>query len=167
MYDINDIVVYRRSVCRVVGRHEDASSGEQCYLLVPYANKDNSVIMQVPVANRGGHLRNLMTREQVEQLIAETPEINVLESKPANMKSLYATLLKGDDIADLVRIIKTSYARNQKRYENHKRAAAVDSEYLERAEKYLFTELSVVLGMGYDESRDYFNSEVEKASQKN
>ena len=164
MYKINDIVVYRRDVCKVVGKHRSDFTGEQCYILVPYMQQDGSVRMQVPVANKGGHLRDLITPEEIDQLIKDTPDIEMLVNKPANMKSQYAALLKGDEISDLIRIIKTSYSRNQARLEQHKKLASIDDEYLRKAEQYLYAELSVSLGMSFDESKTWFEEEVSKAA---
>lgn len=164
MFKINDIVVYRRIVCRIVGKHRSDFTKEMCYILVPYNTEEGSTRMQVPVSNKAGHLRALLTMEEVEELIASTAHIDLLENKPANMKSQYANLLKTDDVHDLISIIKTSYSRNQARIENHKKTASVDDEYLQKAENYLFNELSVVLGMSYDDAKEYFNSRIEQAS---
>ena len=138
MYKINDVVVYKRDVCRVVGREKSGFTGEKCYILVPYHNTDGSTRMQVPVSNKAGHLRDLITKEQLLELIKETPELELLTNKPANMKSQYANLLKTNEITDLIRIIKTSYERNRIRMEQHKKAASVDDEYLQKAEGYLY-----------------------------
>ena len=164
MYKINDIVVYRRDVCKVVGKHRSDLTGEMCYILVPYDQQDGSVRMQVPVSNRGGHLRNLITREEIDRLIAEAPDIQQLENKPANMKSQYASLLKTDNLTDLICIIKTSYNRNRLRREQNKKMASVDDEYLQKAEKYLYAEIAVALGLSYDESKEFFENEVKKIS---
>ena len=141
MYKINDVVVYKRDVCRVVGREKSGFTGEKCYILVPYHNTDGSTRME---------------------LIKETPELELLTNKPANMKSQYANLLKTNEITDLIRIIKTSYERNRIRMEQHKKAASVDDEYLQKAEGYLYNELSVVLGMSFEEAKEYFTEEVSK-----
>ena len=69
MYKVNDIVVYRRDVCKVVGKHRSDFIGEMCYDLVPYRNQDGSVKMQVPISNKAGNLRDLITEEQIQQLI--------------------------------------------------------------------------------------------------
>ena len=165
MYKANDVVVYRRDVCKVIGRKRSDFTGEPCYILVPYGKADGTVRMQVPVANKAGNLRSLITLTELETLMRETPDIELLDNKPANMKSQYATLLKGNDIHDLIRIVKTSYARNKERLDQNKKIASVDNEYLQKAEKYLFDELSVVLGMNYEEAREYFLDGVRKASE--
>lgn len=165
MYKINDVVVYRRDVCRVVGKEKSGFTGEKCYVLVPFHDTDGSTRMQVPVSNKAGHLRDLISKEDVYELIQESPTIEMLENKPANMKSQYANLLKTDSIRDLISIIKTSYERNRVRAEQHKKAAAVDEEYLQKAEKYLFDEIAVVMNMSYEEAKDFFIEEMAKVTQ--
>ena len=32
MYKINDVVIYKRDVCRVVGREKSGFTGEKCYI---------------------------------------------------------------------------------------------------------------------------------------
>ena len=154
MYKINDVVVYRRDVCRVVGKEKSGFTGEKCYVLVPYNNTDGSTRMQVPVSNKAGHLRDLITKEEIYDLIRETPEIETLENKPANMKSQYANLLKTDSIRE----------RNRMRIEQHKKAAAVDEEYLQKAEQYLFEEIAVVLNVTFEEAKAFFVEEMSKVS---
>lgn len=156
MYKINDVVVFRRNVCKVVGREVSDMTGEDCYVLEPYHKVEGSMVMKVPVANKAGNLRNVMTKEEVDSLIREFPLIKALADKPANMKSQYVALLKSNKLEDLLCIMKTSLARNKTRIENKKKAAAIDGEYLLKAEKYLFDEISVALGLSYDESKDYF-----------
>ncbi len=160
MYNVDDIVVFRRDVCRVKGRKKSDFTGEMCYILVPYNSTDDSVTMQVPVSNKAGHLRDLVTKEQIEELIRNAPAIETLESKPANMKSQYAALMKGDSLEELICIIKTSYLRNDERMRNHKKLASIDAEYLEKAENFLYSELSVALQMSYEESKAYFEKAV-------
>lgn len=162
MYKINDVVMYKRDVCRVVGKEKSGFTGEKCYILVPYHSTDASTRMQVPVSNKAGHLRDLITKEEISELIQQTPDIETLENKPANMKSQYLNLLKTDSVKDLVCIIKTSYERNRARIEANKKVASVDDEYLQKAENYLFNEMSVALDMTFDEAKSYFTEEVNK-----
>ncbi|MBQ7994433.1 MAG: hypothetical protein IJ252_15555 [Solobacterium sp.] len=162
MYKVNDIVVYRRDVCKIVGKHRSDFTGEMCYDLVPYLKQDGSVKMQVPVSNKAGNLRDLITEDEIRELIISAPDIQTLENKPANMKSQYAALLKGNNIQDLICIIKTSYGRNKARMEQHKKLASIDDEYLQKAENYLYQEISVALGKTYEEAKAYFEDEVAK-----
>ena len=136
-----------------------------CYDLVPYLKQDGSVKMQVPVSNKAGNLRDLITEDEIRELIISAPDIQTLENKPANMKSQYAALLKGNNIQDLICIIKTSYGRNKARMEQHKKLASIDDEYLQKAENYLYQEISVALGKTYEEAKAYFEDEVAKLAE--
>ena len=80
MYNIDDIVVYRRDVCRVVGKQKSSFTGEMCYVLVPYGAVDNSVTMQVPVSNKGGHLRDVVSKERIDELCRSASCMETLES---------------------------------------------------------------------------------------
>ncbi len=162
MYQINDVVVYRRDVCRIVDTEKSEMTGEDCFVLEPYEARNGLRRMQVPVTNRGGHLRRLSTKEEIRELIERIPSLEMLENKPANMKSQYVALLKSDELDDLIRIIKTSYYRNKERMDNHKKLASIDGEYLQKAEKYLFSEFAVALGKSYDECKEDFITEIRK-----
>lgn len=164
MYKINDVLVYKRDVCKVVGKQKSPLNGEMCYVLVPYYQADGSIRMQVPVSNKSGNIRDVLTKKEIDKLIKETPDIESLPSKPANMKSQYTTLLKGNEITDLICIMKTSYGRNKVRQDQNKKVASVDDEYLKKAEKYLFEEMAVSLGKTVDDARKYFEKAVAKAA---
>lgn len=166
MYQLNDVVVYRRNVCRVIGNTKSKQNGEDCYLLVPYYSSDHSTRMIVPVSNKGGHLRPLVSREEVHRLLDQMDTMECLENKPANMKSQYASLLKGDAIEDLICIIKTSFLRNKERERTHKKLASIDGEYLEKAEKYLFSEISVSLNISYEDTKNYFSEKMNQIAER-
>ena len=68
--------------------------------------------------------------------------------------------MKTNKHEDLIRIIKTTYLRNQKRLEEGKKILDKDSNYFEKAEKYLYNELSISLGMNYDECKQYVISKL-------
>ncbi len=162
MYDIDDLVIYRRDVCRVIGTAKSPSTGEECYILTPYETVDGSVRMTVPVANRGGHIRDVITPDEAQALMDRIGTIEPLVDKPANMKSQYVAMLKGDEIEDLIRVIKTACMRNRVRMDNHKKLAAIDGEYLGRAQDYLLKELSVTYGKCYEEVKEDFVANLRK-----
>ncbi len=64
MYKVDDVVVFRRNVCRVVGREISDMTGEDCYVLEPYHRVEGSMVMKVPVSNKAGHLRDVMSKDE-------------------------------------------------------------------------------------------------------
>ena len=69
MYKVDDVVVFRRNVCRVVGREISDMTGEDCYVLEPYHRVEGSMVMKVPVSNKAGHLRDVMSKNEIDALI--------------------------------------------------------------------------------------------------
>lgn len=164
MYKRGDLVVYRREVCRVVRLAKSDFTKEKCYILVPFDNPDGSVKMQVPVSNKAGHLRDILSREEIENLIDEVMHSDSMKTKSSNLKSQYSNLLNSDSLEDLICIIKTSYQRSQERIAANKKTASVDDEYLHKAERYLFNEIAASLSISYEEAEQFFKERVNKAS---
>lgn len=79
----------------------------------------------------------------------------------------YKELLKSNNLLDLVKIIKTSYLRNKKRLDNNKKVGEKDQNYFELAEKYLYTEFSIVLNLTYNDTKKYIIDEIAKLDTKN
>ena len=56
---------------------------------------------------------------------------------------------------DLIKIIKTTYLRNEDRINNKKKISEIDNEYFNKAESYLYNEFSVVLNLSFSETKEY------------
>ena len=54
-----------------------------------------------------------------------------------------------------------TYLRNKYRLENKKRKNLRDSEYMEKAEKLLYTEIGVVLNLTFEETKNFIINKVE------
>lgn len=160
MYKINDIVVYRKDVCRIKDIRRNALSGESYYIMVPI--DDDSLIIDVPTENRLGLIRNVINREDANKLIDSIPTIGVIDINDKNIENEYRKLLSEDSLENLVKIIKTAYLRNNERLLNKKKISEKDDNYLKKAEKKLYNELAISLGMGYDEAREYIIEHVQK-----
>ena len=61
---------------------------------------------------------------------------------------------------DLIKIIKTSYLRNEDRANNNKKLSDKDSRFFEQPEKHLYNELSISLGMTFDETKEYIINKI-------
>ena len=157
MYNINDYVVYRKNVCKVK-EIKRKDNDNKYYILVPI--NDESLKIEVPVSNNKSILRELIKKEEIDKLINEIPNINPLKDDDKMLESEYKNLLKSGTHEDLVKIIKTTYLRNKEREDNKKKISDKDKSYFEQAENYLYTELSVVLGMNFDETKKYIEEKV-------
>lgn len=159
MYKAKDFLVYKRDVCKVIGIKKDKTNGLNYYVLVPI--DDDSLIIDVPTDNRMGFIRNILSQEEAEKLIEKIPSIEPLKNiDDKYIEKIYKDLLYNGNHEDLIKIIKTSYLRNENRANSKKKLSDKDIKYFEQAEKYLYNELSVSLGMTFEETKAYIIRKV-------
>lgn len=158
MYKVGEIIVYQKDVCKIKEIKENHIQGKSYYVLIPI--DDDSLKIDVPTENN--MIRNIISKEEAEALIQKIPDIDILNINEKNMENEYKKLLEGNCLEDLVTIIKTTYLRNQERLQNKKKISEKDESYFEKAERRLYNELSVSLGMSYHETKEYITNSVQK-----
>lgn len=159
MKNIGDYVVYRKEVCKVVEIKEKFLKDMDYYRLVPIS--DETLHLDVPVSNEK-LLRDLITKDQVEELIKKIPDIKLIESEDKNLENEYKALINSGNIEDYIKIIKTTYTRNKERLENKRKISDKDNHYFNLAEKYLYNEFSIVLNKSFEETKQYVIDNVTK-----
>ena len=157
MFKVGEYLVYRKNVCQVKEIKE--KEGVKYYQLVPI--DDDSLKIEIPVDNKDNVLRKLISREEVDTLIAEMPTIEVIDCSDRMIELEYRNLLSSGNKEDIIKVIKTAYLRNKARLENKKKISEKDSNYLEKAEKLLYSEFSVVLNLSIEATREYILNKVE------
>jgi len=153
MFNVNDYVVYKRDVCKVMEIKKNNLNNEDYYLLVPI--DDQSLKIEIPVTNRSGFLRKLITKEEVEKFISIIPSIGIIESNDKQIENEYKRLKASNNHEDLIKIIKTTYFRNKERLDNNKKIGDRDEIYFNKAERYLYNEFRIVLGLSYEDTKKY------------
>lgn len=160
MFKIGDYVVYRKDICQIKELIENYFNNEDYYALQSIS--DHSLKINIPVAKSDSLLRNLITKEEVNDIIKEIPEIDTIDSNEKFIEQEYKELMNSGTHRDLIKIIKTTYLRNKERLESKKRVAEIDSTYFELAEKYLYNEFSIVLDLSFDDTKKYIIEQVEQ-----
>lgn len=160
MFNAGDIIVYKKDVVKIIGMKVNGLNNIKYYVLVPI--NDDSLKIDVPVDNRLGYLRPLISKKDVEDLIKKIPEISIVETSNKLIENDYRILLNDGSHESLIKIIKTAYLRNKERLDNNKKIGDKDNHYFLLAEKYLYTEISLVMNISFDEAREYVINEVEK-----
>lgn len=149
-----DYIVYRKETCKIIEKEDGY------YRLVPV--NDTSIKYKVPVDSN--FLKKVITKEEIDRLLLEIPEINTIDLGEKQIEQEYKDLMKSGTHEDLVKIIKTSYLRNQIRILNNKRISEIDDEYFRRAEKYLYEEIGVVLNLSFENTKEYIINKLKKAN---
>ena len=159
MYKANDYLVYKKDVCKVREVKKNKINGNDYYILIPI--DDDSLIIDVPTDNRMGFIRDIISKEEAEKLIKRIPEIEPLKNiDDKNIEKTYKDLIYNGNLEDLIKIIKTSYLRNEDRANSKKKLSDKDTKFFEQAERYLYNELSISLGMTFDETKEYIIKKV-------
>jgi len=151
MYKVNDKLIYKKDVCVVEEIKEKYMRDTDYYVLSPIT--DSSLKIQIPT--NSSSLRNLITKEQVEEIINNIPNIEIIKSESKTLEQDYKLLMQKGTHEDLIKIIKTTYLRNKERIDNNKKTTDKDNYYFNQAELYLYNEFSVVLNLSYDETKQY------------
>ena len=129
------------------------------YILKPQYISASTVY--VPVENAAS-LREVLTREQAEQLVSEIPDISPLKIPNEKMvEQEYRSCMRSNDSTEWIRVIKTIYVRRQKRLQAGRKATAVDGRYFKMAEDSLYGELAVALGVERNQVCAYITDKLQ------
>lgn len=151
MFKVGDYVVYNNSVCKIIEIRKKRYNNLDYYFM--HSIDDNSLNIEIPINNK--LIRKVITKEQALELINKIPSINTLEDSGKMMENSYKLWMKGNQMEDLIKIIKTTYLRNDYRIKNGKRVSEKDSIYFNMAEKRLYNELSISLNLSFNETKEY------------
>lgn len=159
MFKIDSKVVYKRNVCVVKDIKFNKFSNKECYELVPI--DDESLKITVPVDLGDVEIRGIISKEEVEKIISSIPSIDAISSiNDKNIEQEYKKCLDEPNHANLIKVIKTTYLRNKIRIDSKKKISDKDDMYFKMAEKLLYTEFSLALGMSFDDTKEYVVSKV-------
>ena len=128
------------------------------YILKPL--DDPSLKMKIPTYSKV--LRDLIKKEDINKLLKSIPAINTIDSRNRLIENAYKELMKRGTYEDLITVIKTTYLRNLNRKNNNKKISDKDNSYFLQAEKYLYTELGVVLNLDFESTKKYVIDTVSK-----
>ena len=158
MYKIGDYVINKKDVCKIVDIKEKYMKDKDYYILESI--NDKSLKLKVPVDSK--YIREVISIDEVNNIINNIMNVECLDIGDKNIESIYKELLSNPTHENLIKIIKTAYLRNKNRVDAKRKISDKDKNYFEQAEKYLYTEFSVVLGKSFSETKKYVINEVEK-----
>lgn len=166
MFKVDEYVVYKKNVCRVKEIRTKYFDNTDYYILCPL--EDSSLTISLPITTDPKDLRKVMSKEEVETLINKISGINEIDNVNERfIHNEYKELIKSGNHEDLIRIIKTAYLRNDVKINNGKKTGATDENYLKLAEQALYNEISIILGLSYNETKKYVQKKVEEFDKNN
>ena len=157
MFKIGDYVIYKREVCKISDIKNNKFTNLECYVLNPIS--DDSLKINVPINNKED-LRSIMTKEEINKLIQEIPKIEPIKIDSHSIDHVYKDLFHSKKHEDLIKIIKTTYLKNEERTKENRSIGQKDKEYFDKAEKYLYNEIAVALNISFDDAKEYVIKKV-------
>ncbi len=164
MFKIGDYVAhYKAGVCEVtnIGKLDMSCSdkNKEYYTLKPLY--DQAGTLYTPVSNEKNQIREVLKEDEAKNLIEEIPQIDIIGVADEKRREVfYKEALLKNDCKEWIAIIKTSYLRKMKRLASGKKSINVDEKYLAIAEKFLYGELAVALGMKKEEVKNYIAKQI-------
>jgi len=168
MFQPGDLIVYGTTgVCRVEGVTRPHESGpdrnKQYYQLNPL-HQDG--VIYTPVDNPKVAIRPVISREEAEALIDLIPTLTAEAYHASSLQALaqhYQSAVRSHNCRELIELMMSIYAK-QKEAESHKRRLGMlDERYMKQAERLLHGELSVALGIPFEEVPAYIARRVKAA----
>ncbi len=158
MFKSGEHVIYKHDVCFIKDIKE--IRGQKFYVLGPI--EDESLTINISFEKATGLIRSIMSKKEVEEIIASIPEVEeIVVDNDKQIEQEYRRLLNNGLQQDLLRIIKTTYLRNENRLKANKKIGEKDNNYFKMAEKLLYNEFSKALNMPYDDVKEYVINKVE------
>ena len=165
MFSEGDYVVYgTNGVCKVEKittlDFRDVEKDRKYYALCPVGSNGK---LYVPVDSENASLRNMITRQEAQELLEKLPRIEPITIENEKLlEEMYKKCLRCYDCTEWVRLIKCIYARKQKRLQSGKKITSTDEKYMHLAEEALYSELGIALGIPRDQVLEYILEKMGK-----
>lgn len=166
LFRAGDYVIYgNEGVCEVAGvSHQNfGGESEEYYELVPKYRENTSVLIPVKNEKLTKKMLPLLSREEVEKLVASIPDIGPQWIDNDNQrKERYKQMLSSGDRRDLVCILKTLYIHKIECVDRGRKLHAADEKFFAEASEKLNCEVATVFGITPEDAERYIVDSVKK-----
>lgn len=166
MYEVGEMVFYGgEGVCCVeaVGPLEmSGASREKSYYTLSPLYRSGKVYTPV---DREEAMRPVLSRQEAEHLVRAIPAMAAEDCSRMSLRALgehYRGLIHTSSCENMVRVIKSAYAKGRSRRSRGAAPSQMDARYLKRAEELLYGELAVALDIPRERVPDYIAAAAEE-----
>lgn len=165
MFEIGEYIMYGKSgVCKldcVCRSPFDEKDTRTYYKLEPIFGTPS--VIYTPVDNDKVAWRSLMKKEEAMELIERMPNIDALTvENEKQRRETYKSAVSELKPEGFVSIIKTVYDRRRTFETMRRHITEVDSEYESFSKRALYAELSIVLGVPFDDVESYIAKKIDE-----
>ncbi|HBQ27188.1 MAG TPA: transcriptional regulator [Syntrophomonas sp.] len=157
MFKVNDYIIYGSTgVCQITDiTTEEYGNGKIQYYVLKPVYQDN-LIIKFPVKGESVLMRPIITRDEVDSLIAGMPEIETIWIEDMReRRNMYQAALKSGNTDEMAKIIKSIYLEREARNSSGKKLSMTDENMMNAAERQLYQEIATALNISPDEVLPY------------
>lgn len=163
-FEKGQLLVYGvRGVCRVEDiRTEAFGSEEREYcILQPLDDPKATIYLPTDSDRIEKNVKRVITAEEIDRLIGSIPTENDKWIDDNKQRSeLFKRILDDGDRLNLVRLIKSIHIHRDEIEKNGKKLGVADKNVLERAERIIYDEFAMVLGINSDDVGQFIKDRV-------
>lgn len=164
MFNKGEYVIYGNTgVCEIIDISTLDMHGapkDKLYYILKPVNQDKGKVF-TPVDNTKVVIRKLISKEDVEAIIGDIPNIKeLLVQDEKQREQAYKECIKSCQCRQLISLIKTIYYRKERRLHEGKKLSATDEKYFKLAQNNLNTEFAISLKLSVDEMEHYILNKV-------
>ncbi len=162
MFKVNDYVVHNTmGVNRITEIVSETVNGKTADFYVLEPAFGGNMVLKIPAAGSEDKMRHILTREEVDELIAGIPnQATIWIDEDKVRYEEFRACLKTGACENWIALIKTLNEKKDERELIGKQLTRVDADVLKTAEKNLTTEIAVVLDMEPEEVLSYIYSQL-------
>ena len=164
MLQINDTILYgAEGACTVADITEQEVGGKtvRYYVLQPIYNPRSTVYVPVDNPILTAKMRRVLSKEEILRIIEDMPnQPSQWIEDEEQRKETYRDILRRGDRIELVRMIKALYDHQQVQRQKGKHLHAVDEYLFKEAEKMLYDEFALVLGIKPDQVVPFITHQI-------
>lgn len=168
MYKIGEYVVYGgNGVMTVVDIREEPFGGEvRSYYVLREVGTNSASLTFVPTDNERlvSLMRPLLTRDEIYEVIHSLKSLSDCNwAKDSRSRSeLFRQIMESGDRGSILAMIRTIYKAGLRREEEGKKNFISDENAMHKAEKLVYSEFSLVLGIPEETIPELIKTETEK-----
>lgn len=165
MYCCGDLVVYGiHGVC-TIAKIEDRTVDKKVisyYVLSPVDQTSSEYYVPVHNAAAVAKIRPLLDRSSLEDLLhSESVKLDAWIADEGKRKQNYKELICSGDRAALLRMVRTLHLQRKTQLAMSRKFHLCDENFLRDAERLLYSEFSIVLGIPTSEVATYIHEQLE------
>ena len=162
VYQIGDMVVYgMHGVCRIVQLDIQRVNRKKVeyFVLEPISQSTSRFFVPAQNETALAKLRRILTKEEIENLVhSKEASIDCWNDDENSRKQAYKELLTSCDCLAMIRMLRTLQNHKKETLANGKKFHIIDANFMRDAEKVIYSEFSLVLGIPYEQVEAYIQA---------